>query len=215
MPDGRPTSGRVKPEDPLVLEQWLEQVVAVHIDAFRGFFLTQLGPRFLREYYRCIADYPEGILLTEADVDGCVGFVSGFIDPPRFYAALRRRRVRLGVAAALGLLARPQNVPGLMANFRRAGRVARLASAPHTAELSSLAVASSAAGRGVGSTLVRRFIASAAGAGARRVVLTTDASDNEAGNRFYVRLGFRLSDTYEARPGRSLNEYTFELRTGE
>ena len=102
--------------------------------------MTQLGPRFLREYYQCVVQYAHGILLTEAGAQGCDGFVTGFLDPAAFYEALRLRRVRLGVAAIGGLVARPSRVAAFVANYRRAGGSAVQASDPGVAELSSLAV---------------------------------------------------------------------------
>lgn len=189
----------------------IDDVVRVHQAAFPGFFMTQLGPRFLREYYRCVAEVPTGILLTEIHDGACIGFVAGFIDPVAFYTELRRRRVRLGLAALRGLVSRPSRLRTLLANYGRTGATARRSPDVDTAELSSLGIAPAATGRGAGSRLVRSFIDAAARAGARRVVLTTDAHDNDAVNRFYERLGFVCERTTEARPGRWLNEYVFSI----
>jgi GNAT superfamily N-acetyltransferase len=189
----------------------LADVVSVHLDAFPDFFMTQLGPRFLREYYRCVDDFPLGLLLTERDDQGCVGFVAGFVDPAAFYRELRRRRVRLAVAACAGIVPRPRRLFTLLANYRRAGSAAEHAVDPRTAELSSLAVRPRVAGKGVGSRLVHRFVLAAASRGANRVVLTTDAFGNDAVNRFYQRIGFICVRTFEARRGRVLNEYVIDI----
>jgi ribosomal protein S18 acetylase RimI-like enzyme len=189
----------------------LDAVVAVHQAAFPGFFMTQLGPRFLREYYRCVLDVPAGILLTETKDGACVGFVAGFVDPAAFYSELRRRRARLGLAALRGIVSRPRRLMTMMANYGRAGNAARAPLEADTAELSSVAVVPAAAGQGIGFRLVRAFIDAAASAGARRVVLTTDAYGNDAVNRFYQRLGFVCTGTSEVRPGRWLNEYAFAI----
>jgi ribosomal protein S18 acetylase RimI-like enzyme len=189
----------------------LDDIVSVHLEAFPGFFMTQLGPWFLREYYRCVVDYPRGVLLTESGEQGCIGFVAGFVNPASFYRQLRRRRVRLGLAACAGIVARPQRLIKLLANYRRAGHAANQVPEPGTAELSSVAVLPSAAGRGVGSRLANRFITTAGNLGAQRVVLTTDANDNEAVNRFYLGLGFTRVRTFEARRGRFLSEYVIRI----
>lgn len=189
----------------------LEEIVSVHLVAFPGFFMAQLGPWFLREYYRCVAEYPKGMLLTASGQQGCTGFVAGFVDPSSFYRALRRRRMRLGLAACVGITRQPQRLIALLANYRRAGWAAQRMPEPGTAELSSLAVLPSVAGRGVGSQLVSRFIVAAKEQGADRVMLTTDTNDNDAINRFYQRLGFTCLRTFEARRGRLLNEYVFEI----
>ena len=190
----------------------LEGVVGVHQAAFPGFFMTQLGQRFLREYYRCVAEVPTGILLTEIHDGACIGFVAGFIDPVAFYTELRRRRLRFGLAALRGIASRPARLVTLLANYGRTTTAVRTPQGADTAELSSLGIMPAASGRGVGSRLVRSFIEAAAIAGANRVVLTTDAYGNDAVNRFYQRLGFVCTRTTEARPGRWLNEYAFAIK---
>jgi ribosomal protein S18 acetylase RimI-like enzyme len=172
--------------------------------------MTQLGPRFLREYYQCVLGYPRGILLTENGNNGCEGFVSGFVDPTAFYREFRRHRVRLALAAIRSIVSRPSRMAALLANYRRTGASAVHTNEPEVAELSSLAVLPDRAGKGIGTRLVERFVAAARDHGARRVVLTTDATGNDAVNRFYQRLGFTCVRTFEARPGRVLNEYAFE-----
>lgn len=192
----------------------LDEIVSVHLEAFPGFFMAQLGPWFLREYYRCVADYPQGVLLTECDGQGCMGFVAGFVDPASFYGELHRRRARLGLAACAGIVVRPRRLTTLLANYRRASGAAHQTPEPGTAELSSLAARPDAVGRGVESRLVQRFIVAAGALGACRVVLTTDANDNDAVNGFYQGLGFTCIRSFEARRGRWLNEYAIEIGKG-
>jgi ribosomal protein S18 acetylase RimI-like enzyme len=188
----------------------LDDVVLIHQEAFPGFFMTQLGPRFLREYYRCVLEFRRGLLLTEYSDSRCCGFVAGFIDPASFYEELHSRRLRLGLAAAAGIVARPGRLLPLIGNYARAERAAHQPPEIGTAELSSLAVRPSATGRGLGSRLVREFIAAARDGGAARVVLTTDAIGNEPVNEFYRRLGFTCRRTFQARRNRLLNEYVIE-----
>ena len=40
----------------------LDQVVATHLASFPGFFLSALGPRFLREFYAALIRHPQGHL---------------------------------------------------------------------------------------------------------------------------------------------------------
>lgn len=197
---------------PLTRPDRLDHIVAVHREAFPGFFMTQLGRRFLREYYRCVVESTRGILLTEYRGDECIGFVAGFIDPPAFYKELRRRRAQLGLAAFVGIVTRPWRLRTLFANYDRAGQSARQPSDARTAELSSLAVMPAAKGQGVGSRLVNAFIEAAGALGADRVTLTTDTRGNDAVNTFYQRLGFTHARTFEARRGRELNEYVIDRR---
>jgi GNAT superfamily N-acetyltransferase len=189
----------------------IDEVVAVHQAAFPGFFMTQLGPRFLKEYYRCVVECACGILLVETDRGAFLGFVAGFTDPSLFYKELRRRRVRLAIAAFASVAARPWRLPILIANYGRTREGAQPTSGASSAELSSVAVLPSAGGRGVGSRLICEFIKVSKTAGASRIMLTTDAYNNESVNRFYKSLGFICARTFEARRGRWLNEYVFNF----
>ena len=191
-------------------ESSLEEIVALHRAAFPAFFLTQLGARFLRQYYRCVREHPMGILLTEREGGRCIGFVAGFADPASFYRALRRRRLRLALAALGAIARRPWLLPTLLANYATTGARGSAPPARDAAELSSLAVDPEASRRGVGARLVHRFADAARARGATHIFLTTDAHANEGVNAFYRRLGFTLARRFEARPGRSLNEYSIE-----
>ena len=41
----------------------INEIVRIHIDAFKGFFLTELGKTFLKKYYSSVLYHPDGILL--------------------------------------------------------------------------------------------------------------------------------------------------------
>ena len=43
----------------------LAKVVEVHKDSFKGFFLTELGDRFLALYYNCVRTDENGILFSK------------------------------------------------------------------------------------------------------------------------------------------------------
>jgi len=90
----------------------------VHRAAFRFFFLTQLGPAFLRGYYRTLLEYPGGILLVAIRDKSVVGFAAGFIDPPGFYTVLGKKRMRLGLAALPWLITHPANLARAVWNYR-------------------------------------------------------------------------------------------------
>jgi predicted N-acetyltransferase YhbS len=70
--------------------------------------------------------------------------------------------------------------------------------------LSSLGVARSFAGQGAGGAMVACYCENARRAGAPGVYLLTDASDNDATQRFYARNGFTVHSTQERPDGRRL-----------
>lgn len=187
----------------------LDVIVGIHEAAFPGFFLTRLGPAFLRLYYRSIIEYPGCIFLIAMNCEEPVGFVAGFLNPVRFYVHLRSHRVPLMLATATKLMAEPRLLPRFLTNYRRTGKRA-VSHGSRLSELASLAVLPQYQGRFLGRALVQEFICVSAFQGAQSVILTTDAKQNDRVNQFYLRCGFHLSRTLNVR-GRLLNEYEYEL----
>ena len=64
----------------------LDSVVSVHQNAFPNFFLSLLGPMFLRQYYLTVLKFKNSISIVHLDCNNLIdGFVVGFPDPNRFY----------------------------------------------------------------------------------------------------------------------------------
>jgi len=188
-------------------------IAAVHRAAFRSFFLTQLGPAFLRAYYETVLEYPGGILLAAVQDESIIGFSAGFIDPPGFYSLLRKKRLRMGLAALPWLITHPADLARAISNYKLTLEESRETDSEisQAAELSSIAVGPSSQGTGAGKQLLAAFVDAARESGAARVTLTTDAAGNDATNRFYVRAGFTLARVIRRPYGRILNEYEFDL----
>ena len=183
-------------------------VVAVHLAAFPGFFLSFLGPRFLSVLYKAAVENDEIALvaLTEGKV---AGLVMGSTEPGGFFGKLRRQRaIQFGYAALPSVLRRPASALRLARALRKPEQAEKIEG---TATLMSLAVAPAAQTRGVGRLLVKAFVQRAAARGAVRVDLTTDKYDNESVNAFYRGLGFRVAREIQTPEGRILNEYELNV----
>lgn len=187
-------------------------IVRVHERAFPGFFLTDLGPRFLHRLYAGFVDEADGILLVAEEADGAaVGLLAGTRSPERFFRSMRRRQgVAMAFAAIPALLRRPRRVAErLLAAVRYRG------DAPVTLPgywlLSSLGVALDRAGTGAGTALVQRFCAEAEAQGAPGIYLLTDKNDNDAARRFYAGHGFDIHAEQLRRDGRQLLVLTRRL----
>lgn len=186
----------------------LDAVVGIHRTAFPGFFLTRMGPHFLRAYYAAVLDFEASIALvaSAAETDTPGGFAVGFRDPQGFYALFNSRKRNLLPAILLAVLRDPGLLPAILRNMRR---VEAQAGHPVDAvELSSIAVGE--AGRGVGGALLEAFAAEARANGATRLVLTTDETGNDSVRAFYEARGFAL-DGIETRNARRLCRYLREL----
>lgn len=189
----------------------LRQVVRIHQKAFRGFFMTDLGPRFLTAYYRAIAAYNNRLFLICQDGSGTiVGFVAGFHNPNEFYKRLKTKKWQLALCAGSHLAFRPSLWVRAVSGLRRVQDLAQ-SDTTGAVELASLAVAPEAQGKGIGSVLVHAFLEQAHRHGALKVYLTTDACNNDPVNAFYQRLGFRLARQYWQTKSRLMNEYEYSF----
>jgi ribosomal protein S18 acetylase RimI-like enzyme len=181
----------------------LPAVARVHQAAFKGFFLDQMGPPFLRRYYATVMDYPNSLSLVAVDAeDEVVAFAAGFIDPAAFYAHFRERRLSFIPAVALALLRQPSLLGRILDNSRRVKSIAT--PGPDVGELASIGVEGK--GGGVGSLLLGAFCDQMFARGASRVILTTDDADNASTQAFYERRGFRHVGE-ETRGSRVLRRY--------
>lgn len=183
----------------------LDAVVAAHLVAFPGFFMTLLGPRFLMTFYDHFIDNALGILLIAKNGKGMVlGCLAATCQPADFFRTLRKRRgMTLVIAAMPALLRNPWKVAARLvsAAWYRGDKPPDLAG---YWLLSSLAVSEDFTGSGVGTALVEQFIANARDSNAAGVYLVTDSDDNDRAKRFYARRGFVLHTRFVRRDGRRM-----------
>ncbi len=195
----------------------LLDIVKIHQRAFANYFLTNLGVDFLVRYYALVLNYRSGIVLV-AERDGKLeGFSCGFIDPAEFYKLMWRSRFAFIMPAFSALLRHPSLAAGVLYGVHRIHASASRQSA-RSCELSSIAVAPEAGGNGLGTALIRAFIAQARSMEAECVYLTTDADGNEQANALYRQAGFLQTQRFLQRKGRWMNEYVMnrlEFETAE
>lgn len=188
----------------------VNQVVAVHLSSFPGFFLSFLGSRFLSLFYSGICTAPEGIAFVYLNDAGApAGFVAGTSNPGGFYSRLLKRDwLKFALASIVPVLKKPSVI----------WRVARAVSHPSdnpigddVAGLFSIGVLPELQGTGAGKKLVHAFLDEAKQRGCKRVFLTTDRDNNEAVNSFYEKLGFVIERQFVTPEGRRMNEYWINL----
>ncbi len=191
--------------DTQIAAEMVPGLVEIHLLSFRNFFLTFLGPAFLRELYGAIVADPSGIGCVAWSEGRVSGFAIGTSHSAGLYARLLRRRWwRFGLAALPAFIRRPSILPRLLRAFSMPGQEP---SGENNGTLMSIAVHPAFQGQGVGAQLVGAFLQEAAVRGLDGVDLTTDALENEPANRFYQGLGFGLKRSYVTPEGRKMNEY--------
>lgn len=190
----------------------VDACVAIHVEAFPGFFLSQLGPRFLREFYCGFLDDPEAIALVAVDDTGSVlGVLVGTLRPDGFFTRLLRRRwAAFAIASTALALRRPAHIPRLL---RAVGYRGQVALDVDGALLSSICVRRSVQAGGTGSRLLGAFQDTVRDAGTTAYLLT-DRHDNEPANAFYSRNGWTFAGSLETREGRSMNCFTYNPESG-
>ena len=186
-----------------------EQLAKLHMAAFTGFFLSSLGPRFLKSLYAAFLVEPSAICLVARRQDRIAGFVFGVCRPSGFVIRTLLRRGMLMAAVLLPVTIR--RPAALFRVLRASLRPVFSEAAADEAVLFSIAVDPSLQNRGLGGQMVRAFLEEARRRGAKRVALTTDTQDNDAVNRFYLRLGFRLGSKFLTPEKRQMNEYVIDL----
>lgn len=192
-----------------MLPEDVESVVRVHTQSFPGFFLSSLGPEFLRLFYMAVLNDATGIALVASRQNSIVGFACGSSAPQGFYRHLLKRQWwKFGSAAMRAVICRPSMIQHLLSAVR--SRVGPTDDTP-VAELMSVATAPHFQRHGVGEVLVTRFLSEARRSGSARVTLTTDRRANESVNSFYRRLGFTLATSFVTNTGREMNLYEIKL----
>lgn len=186
----------------------IEDVIKIHKKSFVGFFLTRMGANFLRIYYQSALDFKDSITLVAYDDINKrnIGFAVGFRKPEEFYEFFKKRRKYLIPTMLLRLIRNPSMITAIIENSKRIERNSQ--HKMNEIELSS--IASEERGKDVGRELLKEFIIQAALGPDKRIVLTTDADENDSVRRFYEKNGFTLKG-YESRGKRKLCIYVFGL----
>lgn len=171
----------------------IEQIVSIHIDSFKGFFLTNMGRPFLRLLYQAFINSDKGILRV-AEVNGqVIGFSAGTTSPEIFFSELKRSKWHAFVAASLlGVIKHPIVTFKKLysALFYKGDTVDALKNA---ALLSSIAISPNYSGNSIGAKLLSDFEEYINSLNSNELLyLTTDKYNNERVVRFYKRAGFTI-----------------------
>ena len=211
-------------------EEHLQQVAALHEACFEGYYLTRLGPSFLRAMYGWYVDYPQAIAHVALDGQGrVVGFVAGTTDAESYHGSLFRRQGGALLGVLLARLATspvetvrlawerkdlaPQALSSMLGGGT--GEPVGSASTPEegAASLVSVGVDPSQRRSGIGRRLTELFVKEA-GQGGCEVVTLSVREDNPGARLFYESMGWTEVSTSadEYHGSRSI---TYQKKTGK
>lgn len=188
-------------------KELIGEIVQIHLDTFKGFFLTFMGRGFLKCLYKSYCQYKESGLLVVLDDDEPIGFLAYSGDYSGLYKFMIKRKLIPFAWYSLGAFFRkPKVFIRLIRAFLKSDDVKR---EEKYVELASIGVKPDSKSKGVGSSLISMLKGIVDFSAYAYISLETDAENNEIANKFYVKNGFVLSRTYETREGRKMNEYRF------
>ncbi len=186
----------------------VDDVVSIHLDTFKGFFLTFMGKGFLGQMYRSYCEHnSSGILVAFNDNDDPIGFLSYSRDMSGLYKHMIKKRLLSFAVYSFGAFLR--NPKTFFRIIRAFLKPSESKSVDRYIELSSIGVKPDTVSRGVGTALINELKALTDFSLFKYIKLSTDAVDNDGANYFYKKNGFRLVRSYKTREGRLMNEYIF------
>jgi ribosomal protein S18 acetylase RimI-like enzyme len=184
------------------VESDIPSVARIHLAAFNGFFLSQLGFRFLCVMYQAFLKSPLYIFVVHETASGELdGFAVGTFKGQNDRWLALRFLPQFIVAIFPAVLRNPLPVvKRLLVRFFSAGELLLLPS--NATVLRSIGVLPTTRGSGAAASLMQAFEALAIIKGSKLVFLTTDEMNNERAQRFYERCGYQrvvLFEQYDVR----------------
>lgn len=184
--------------------QDIERIVKIHQEAFKDFFLTNLGERFLRLYYSTFVNCKDGIVYCAEKDKTVVGFSATSYLSHGFNSKLIKHNLfKYGCEALKLLFTQPKAVLRLMRNLDKEGNISTIADDGLYAELYSIAVSPNCQGEGVGRALLTVTEADVKEHNSR-ISLTTDYYDNDKTISFYRALGYKEFYDFTTYPDRRM-----------
>jgi len=184
-------------------KQHVNQMTEVHLSAFPGFFLSELGTFFLKVYYSSIIRNDDGITLVLLDSsEKVIGFCVGSKQSRGFHTRLIKRNLIDYFLASLVIILK--NPAGIIRIIRNLEKRSALNDDGLYSEVLSIALLPRYKSRGLGNNLLTSFEKIVITKGSRQVSLTTDYYNNDKVIEFYFKSGYTPMSTFIAYPKRKM-----------
>lgn len=188
-------------------KQIINEVVQIHLDTFKGFFLTFMGKGFLKCLYKSYCQHKESGVLVAFNDKEPVGFLAYSCDYSGLYKFMIKHKLIPFAWYSLGAFIRkPKVFIRLMRAFLKSNDVKR---EEKYVELASIGVDPKKTSSGIGTALINELKKMVDFKIYNYILLETDEENNEVANRFYLKNGFKLARTYKTKEGRKMNEYKY------
>ncbi|MPM13909.1 hypothetical protein SDC9_60269 [bioreactor metagenome] len=186
-------------------------VVKIHIQTFKGFFLTFLGEGFLNQLYSGFLEHKNSNILVAVDEDNnVIGFLAYSENMSEFYKFLiKSRLVKFAWYSLIAFFRNPCIAFRLLRAFLYSKSAER---AEKYVELSSIGILPERKKQGTGTGLIKTLITMIDSSEFEYIKLETDKYNNDSVNAFYLNCGFELDNSYNTAEGRAMNEYKLYLK---
>lgn len=190
--------------------QVIEDVVSLHIETFKGFFLSTMNRGFLKALYKSFGEHESSELLVAFDDEKVVGFIAYSRDTSEIYNyMLKKHFFTFGWYSFLAFLRRPSVCKKLFSAFGMSSKTRR---STQYVKIFSIGVDPAFQEAGVGTMLIEELKRRMDFKRYDYITLETDAVNNDAANAFYLKNGFSLSETFTTKEGRVMNKYHYRVR---
>lgn len=175
----------------------------IHMESFKGFFLTSLGSHFLETYYKSCIKSNESIAICAIDEnEKMIGFTVGCLHSKGFHTRLIQQNLLAFVLQGLIIFfSKPKSIVRLFSNL---GKYTDKNDNGNYAELLSIGVLPDYNGQGIGKELVKRFEEVAMNSGCSEIALTTDFYGNRKVLEFYKTTGYKIDCEFITYPKRRM-----------
>ena len=178
-------------------------IVEIHINAFKGFFLTSLGRDFLKFYYTCFVKNGETVTMVAEENNIIYGFSAATKKCKGFNGRLIKGNLFLfGLLTFKMLFRSPNSLLRLIRNLSKKGD--GVIDKEDYAELYSIGVSRNVQGKGIGKKILIETEKELKTMGVERVSLTTDYFNNEQAVGFYHSVGYKLLYEFVTYPNRKM-----------
>ncbi len=189
-------------------KETIDAIVSVHLNTFKGFFLTFMGRGFLNLMYRSYAEYKESGIFVAFEEDKPIGFLAYSGDLSGLYKYMIKKRLIPFAWYSLGAFFRkPAIFMRLVRAFLKPGETKRQ---EKYIELASIGVDPDVKSKGVGSQLIDALKSNVDFNEYAYITLETDAVNNDGANYFYKKNGFTVEREFETHEGRKMFEYRYK-----
>lgn len=171
------------------------EITSIHILAFPGFFLTDLGKDVLSVFYAALIQDESTIVWGIKSNKELVGFFVASTSPVGLYTRIFKKHFfKFFLPLTISFLKNISLLGRMITSF--AASKAFDVPKAYSAALLSICVSPTSSGKGIGKTLLGKLENELVLQGQNGYYLTTDKENNEATNHFYLNNGFQLHDVF-------------------